>query len=176
MAALRPPALRFQSLAELYKQYEDIFLHGNEVSHQFISDCGLTITVFDHNFFHIVKLTHPDRPKLFMKDEKALLRAQTEGFGVYGYDPQRGMHLHTARETLEHPDEVYEDARLTTASHVFIKCYEEAPYPFTVVLVAARDGNLLVPTTSFPCRRRDVKRWQRGKLIYRRPKNTTAAG
>jgi hypothetical protein len=160
-------------LAELYSQFETIFLGGNEISSRIISDCGLTITVFDHNFFHIVKLSHPNKSKLFMREEKQLLRSQTVGFGLYAYDRNRALHLLAARDTIDHPDEVYE-VELKTASHVFLRNYEERPYPFTVVLVARRDGTLLVPVTSFPCRHRDVKKWRRGRLIYRRPKNTTA--
>lgn len=109
-----------------------------------------------------------------MKEEKALLRAQTSGCGPYEYDRQRAIHLQAAKDTLQHPDEVYE-VQLRSASHVFIKTYEELPYPFTVVLVARREGKLLVPVTSFPCRRRDVKKWRKGRLIYSKPTNTTAA-
>ena len=77
MDVLRPKAVHFSSLAELYALFEKIFLEGNEVSSQIVSDSGLIITVFDHNFFHMVKLVHPNRARFFMKDEKPLLRAQT---------------------------------------------------------------------------------------------------
>ena len=170
----RPAPLRFTSLAELYALFEDIFLVENEVSSQLVSDSGFAMTVFDHNFFHMVKLTHPRKPKLFMKEEKALLRAHTQGFGEYEFDRQRAIHLPAAKETLEHPDEVYE-AELRTAAFVFIKEYAEVPYPFTTVLTARREGSLVVPVTSFPCRRRDVRKWRKGRLIYQRPQNTTAA-
>lgn len=108
MPSNRPPKLSLSSLAELYTQFEEIFLAGNEVSAQIVSDCGLTITVFDHNFFHMVKLQHPEKDHLFMKEEKEFLRAQKDGFGPYTYDPHRAAHLLAARETLEHPDEVHE--------------------------------------------------------------------
>jgi hypothetical protein len=174
MNSPRPAALVFSSLAELYSHFESLFLSGKEVSNQLTSDSGLTLTIFDHNFFHMVKLTRPNRQKLFMKEQKALLRAQTDGFGEYQYDRQRAIHLPAARQTLEHPDEVYEEA-LRSASYVFIKEYSEAPYPFTVVLTAKREGSLIVPVTSFPCRRRDIRKWRKGRLIYQRPQNTTAA-
>ncbi|MFQ5663901.1 MAG: PBECR2 nuclease fold domain-containing protein [Terriglobia bacterium] len=174
MPGPRPPKLNFSSLGELYAHFETIFLVGNEIRSEIASDSGLTITVFDHNFFHMVKLRHPSKDKLFMKEEKDLLRAQTVGFGSYEYDPQRAVHLLAVKETLEHPDEVYE-VELRTASYIFIKIYEELPYPFTVVLVARRDRSLVVPVTSFTCRRRDVKKWRKGRLIYVRRKNTSAA-
>ncbi len=174
MLGSRPPILKFSSLAELYAHFETIFLGSNEISAEIVSDCGLTVTVFDHNFFHMVKLRHPNKQKLFMKEEKEVLRAHRNGFGLYEYERQRAVHLRAAKETIEHPDEVYE-AALKTASHIFVKIFKELPYPFTVVLVAKRDGSLLVPVTSFPCRRRDVKKWRKGRLIYSRPQNTTAA-
>jgi hypothetical protein len=112
---------------------------------------------------------------LFMRDEKEKILACTEGFGPYTYahNDHRAKYLASAFDTMLDPDYVYECEKLKTARYSFVKEYKSKPYPFTVFLVGI-DGKVLVPTTSFPCKRNDVKKWRCGSVVYSR--NTDAAG
>lgn len=172
MIPKRPDLLEFTSLCELYRHFERLFLNDNQSSYVFVSACGHTVRVFDHHFFHIVKLDDPAKRKpLLMAKEKATILATTSGFGVYTYDRQRAIYLASAVVCLTCPDEVWEDPSLQTAKWIYIKQFDASPYAFTIFLVAERDGGL-VPVTSFPGTNRDARRWRRGVKIY--PKNTPA--
>jgi len=172
MKPKRPELLKFSSLSELYRHFETLFLSGNSSSYECVSACGHTMKVFDHHFFHMVKLGHPDKPKLLlMANEKDTILATTSGFGAYTYDKQRAIHLASAAVCLIHPDEVWEDPSLNTAKWVYIKQFDATPYAFTILLVGDRDGGK-VPVTSFPGKNRDARKWRRGARIY--PKNTSA--
>ncbi len=169
----RPALLEFSSLAELYQHYERLFLGGNEKSHTFTTACGHTTRIFDHNFFHMVKLKDPARPgqTLLMAIEKENILATTEGFGKYTHEKQRAIYLASALECFLQPDEVWEDPTLNSATWIYIREYDTDPYVFTVLLVGGpADG--VAPVTSFPCLWRQIKKWRRGKRIW--PQNTTA--
>lgn len=168
----RPPELSFHSLCVLYLHFERIFLEGQPTHHEFFSACGCKIAVFDHNFFHMVKLRLPGKEKLFMPEEKSTILSLTLGFGDYAYDNHRARHLLSARETLGNPDCVYRTEHLKTANRVFIKRYDSLPYQYTAVLVGIGELDLRVLVTAFPVRQSDLKRWLRGKRLF--PKNTTA--
>ncbi len=172
----RPPQLDFRCLKDLYLHFEEIFLEGNSVSNEFRAGCGCKITVFDHNFFHMVKLQHPDKEKLFMRDEKTVILAEVDGFGNYTYEKQRALYLASSIETLRYPDRTYRSEGLRTAEKVFVKEYDSVPYPFTVVLVGKRDPNLLVPVTSFPATRSRIKKWTRGELLYSKTQQPPNSG
>ena len=76
MKPKRPELLKFSSLSELYRHFETLFLSGNSSSYECVSACGHTMKVFDHHFFHMVKLGHPDKPKLLlMANEKDTILA-----------------------------------------------------------------------------------------------------
>lgn len=168
----RPAFLELSSLAELYRHYERLFLGGNEKSHTFVTACGHRATVFDHHFFHIVKLDDPKKPKpLLMANEKSTIVATTSGFGPYTYDKQRAIYLASAIACLVYPDEVWEDTSLKTAKWIYIKEFDASPYAFTIFLVGERAGGP-VPVTSFAATTADARRWRRGIRIY--PRNTTA--
>jgi len=162
----RPPDVEFSSICELYGHFVRIFMDGKENPHEFISKCGCKITVFDHHFFHMVKLQVPGREKLFMRDEKSTILSQNEGFGEYTYDAHRARHLHSAMETLVNPDCVYRTEGLRTANRVFIKKYNSLPYSFTAALIGVRDSGLKVPVTAFPVRGTDLKKWVRGAKLF----------
>jgi hypothetical protein len=169
----RPNLIVFTSVCELYLQFRGVFLDGNEIQNEIISACGHIIRVFDHHFFHLVKLDDPFKPKpLKMATEKAIILGTNCGFGDYKHDKQRAIYLRSGRVCLDDPDEVWEDPTLATARWIYIKEFEAKPYRFTVLLVGERlEG--LVPVTSFPAKARDAKKWRRGTKIY--PKNTSAA-
>jgi hypothetical protein len=162
----RPPDIVFCSLYELYEHFITIFMDGKENLHEFISKCGCKITVLDHHFFHMVKLQFPGKEKLFMRDEKAGIILQNNGFGEYTYDAHRARHLPSAMETLVNPDCVCRPERLKAADRVFIKKYDSLPYQFTAVLVGIRDGGFKVPVTAFPVKGTDIRRWIRGIKLF----------
>lgn len=168
----RPDLLEFSSISELYRYFERFFLNGNPSSYEFVSVCGHAVTIFDHHFFHVVKLDHPQKSKpLLMANEKAEILATTSGFGEYTYDRQRAIYLASAADCFVYPDEVWEDSSLNIAKWVYIKQFDTHPYAFTILLAGERVGGV-VPVTSFPAKNRDARKWRRGIQIY--PKNTPA--
>jgi hypothetical protein len=175
--ALRPPRpklLIFTALATMYKSYEELFLGGaGNISKDHASPCGLTVTAFDHNFFHMVKMNSAEGGMCFMPEEKPNILACLEDFGRYQFthNDHRAKYLASAQDTLLDPDELIECDCLKTAKYALIKEYDSKPYPFTVFLLIEH-GTILVPATSFPCKRNDIKKWRRGKLTYTR--NTKA--
>ncbi|MGH9804590.1 MAG: PBECR2 nuclease fold domain-containing protein [Candidatus Acidiferrales bacterium] len=172
MKPKRPELLEFHSLSELYSHFEILFLNGNPTSFEFVSACGHAIKVFDHHFFHMVKLEHPDKPRrLLMANEKEAILATTSGFGPYRYDRQRAIYLASAALCLAQPDEVWEDPSLDTAKWIYLKQFDASPYAFTIFLLGERDGGV-GPVTSFPGKKRDARKWRRGVRVYL--KNTTA--
>lgn len=172
MPPKRPDLLDFSSLSELYRHFERIFLEGEATSHEFESACGQTVKVFDHHFFHLVKLDRAGRPKpLLMAEEKPTIIRTTSGFGEYTCDRQRAIYLASAAVCLACPDEVWEAPTLRTARWIYIKEFDAKPYAFTIFLVGERDGGP-VAVTSFPAKKREAREWRRGTIVF--PKNTSA--
>jgi hypothetical protein len=92
-----------------------------------------------------------------------------DGFSNYsiGHGGSRAKNLRSAYETLTSPDEVWEDNPRTQSRWVYVKEYAAVPYPFSVALVTEREQEaIIVPMTSFPCKKTDVKKWRNGKKIY----------
>lgn len=178
----RPPALSITSLAQLYRDFERLFLRGAETQCDVRAASGHTIVVYDHNFFHLVKLNEGNR--LHMPDEKPRIRAQTNGFGDYrlAEGGRRAQHLPSAFDTLTNPDGVLRRSDLRNATHVFYKKYDHGRYPFTVVLMHQNTGPaenpVLTLRTSYPCNKRTGERLceiRRGvaEIIWRaRPKKS----
>lgn len=174
MPATRPDLIDFSSVAELYRHYERLFLHGNDKSHTFPLGCDHVAKVFDHNFFHMVKLKDPEKladEKLLMSVEKEIILATTDGFGKYTYDRQRAIYLASARDCFLNPNEVWKDQDLETADWIYIKEYDTRPYRFTVLLTAGPKKGV-APVTSFPVRAGQIKKWRRGTKVW--PQNSTA--
>lgn len=104
-----------------------------------------------------------------MRDEKNEIRETTDGFAPYsvGHKGSRAKHLRATYETLVSPDEVWEDNPKAKAKWVYLKEYDNAPYPFSIVLVTTRpEQGLIVPVTGFPCKKGDIKKWRAGDRIY----------
>ena len=161
----RPDFIECACLRDLYLHFERLFL-CDATSGTVTSCCGHEIKVFDHNFFHFVKLRHPEKPQpLLMANEKSEILYTTAGFGGYAYDRQRAIYLASARSCLESPDEVWRDEELMTPKWIYLKEFDARPYLFTVVLVAERKEGF-VPATSFPAKKRDARRWRRGIKLY----------
>jgi hypothetical protein len=161
----RPDFIELSCLRDLYLHFERLFL-CDHVSGTVESCCGHEIKVFDHHFFHFVKLDHPKKPKpLLMAHEKSEILSTRAGFGGYTYDRQRAIYLASARMCLEFPDEVWLDEKLTTAKWIYLKEFDARPYSFTILLIAERSEGL-VPVTSFPGKKRDARKWRRGMRIH----------
>jgi len=157
-------------MAELYLEFETRFLQGDA---QIRSTCGHQILIFDHHFFHLAAVRTAAANRLFMVDEKDEIRATIEGMGKYLIDHSgsRARNLPSARSTMEDPDEVWEaNPRAVSAKWVYVKEFDSKPYPFTVALLVDRpaENGIIVPVSSFPCSKSDVRKWRNGDLIYRK--------
>ena len=160
----RPDTVEYESIAELYSLFEQIFLSSGGV---ISSSCGEVISCFDHHFFHLAKVSIPGVGRLFMKVEKSEITSVTVGFGKYVVSHTRANYLRSAFETFAEPDEVWELPETQgSARWAYVKEYDSRPYPFSVALVAEREAGLIVPVSSFPCRNTDVKKWRRGLRVY----------
>ena len=168
MPCARPALLEYRSVRDLYLAFQDIFLGGAENHADVQSTCGHTIRVFDHNFFHLVKLDDPNKPKpLLMEQEKSVMLSTAEGFGPYTHEPQRAIYLRSAAITMAEPDEVWDDDSLNTADWSYIKEFDTSPYTHTILFVAhRREESHIVPVTSYAGRPREARRRRRGIRIY----------
>jgi hypothetical protein len=175
MKCVRPDLLEYRSVRDLYLAFQDIFLRGAEVYADVQSCCGHTIRVFDHNFFHLVKLDDLNKPKpLLMAQEKPIILSITDGFGPYRHDRQRAIYLRSAAVTMSDPDEVWEDDSLNTADWTYIKEFDTTPYTHTILFIAERQKEgCVVPATSYPGRQREVRRRRKGIRIYSQNTTTT---
>jgi hypothetical protein len=167
---IRPPCCEFASIAELYAQFEALFLGENGL-HK--STSGHVIRVFDHHFFHLASVQTASEARLYMPDHKEVIQNTHDGFGVYllGHGGSRAKNLPSAAISLRDPCEVWVDnPKATNSKWVYIKEFDSKPYPFTVSLLTERpaEGGIIVPVSSFPCKRNDLKKWRQSKLLYSR--------
>jgi hypothetical protein len=147
----RPKHLALTSLARLYQNFADIFLGGkHQREHVFETRTNHTVQAFDHNFFHFVKLDHPERgPKFKIAEEHELMLQHVDGFGQYSVDQWRAKALPTAFDVLNDPDCIVKGMKgESTATHCFLKWYGGGPSPYTVTLVKYQKG-YFIPVTSF---------------------------
>ena len=96
--------------------------------------------------------------------KKEAIRSTTDGFGKYepAQNGSRARHLNSAKATIEAPDEVWEGNPKSRGRWVYLKEFDDSPYPFSVAIITNRDDGTIVPKTSFPCRRSDINGWRRG--------------
>jgi hypothetical protein len=161
----RPPKVEYTCMRELYLAFEEIFLcHGGNIQ----SKCGHALSVFDHHFFHMAAVTVQGIEKLFMKHEKERILALDSGFGLYDVGPSRAQHLRSAHLTVCAPDEVWVENPKAKAKWVYVKEFDSKPYPFSVALITERpdENYIIVPVSSFPCKKGDIKKWRKGTRIH----------
>jgi hypothetical protein len=137
------------------------------------SSCGQKILIFDHHIFHLASITRPEKRVLSMPEERAEMENTLEGFGPYRLDhgASRAKNLPSAFACMRDPDEVWTDnPRVNTAKWVYLKQFASLPYPYTVSFIGERpnEGGIIVPFSSFPCMRKDLKRWRAGRVLYRK--------
>lgn len=162
----RPPNVEYASMCDLFLAFENLFLCTGGIIH---SACGQDILSFDHHFFHMAAITVPGvETKLLMSEEKQGILALTDGFGKFEIKEPRARHLSSAIITLTEPDEVWQNNPKSRAKWVYIKEWDSLPYCFSVALVTERpeENGIIVPVSSFPCKRSDAKKWRAGELIY----------
>ena len=158
--ATRPARLVFNSLAELYEQYEALFLQGHEYRQDLVSSCGLRVTAFDRCFLHLVKFSRAGCVKFNIQNEKSRIRAERGGLGPYSIDEARACHLPSALDTLLKPHHVFELPDPKTADLGFLKHYGDRPYPFALVLVGwSKSDDCRIPVTGFPVKRNRARGW-----------------
>lgn len=109
--------------------------------------------------------------ELSMPHERETILRTIDGFGHYELREggSRAKHLRSARETLENPDEIWaENPRVQSAKWVYIKEFNSKPYPFSIALVGEWEANstIIVPFSSFPVAKRNVKKWRQSKKLY----------
>ena len=142
-----PPALlTFSSLADLFEQYERLF-----VGRTLRCPRGIQVIFEPYHFFHLVKLGKGHQTAFLLSEEKEAILSTRTGFGPYSIDQRRA-------ETLPWIDEV------------FIKEYLESGSPFKVLLVI-REEDYLKPVTSLSVRRPAIKEHRKGKLLWSEIKN-----
>ena len=163
----RPSPLNYGGVRELYLAFREVFCFGAGTYSEIASTCGHKLCVFDHNFFHLVKLDDPLKPKpLQMADEEKIILRTRDGFGPYIHDPYRARYLRSALLTLLEPDEVWRDPSLQTADWAYIKAFDDA-IQYTMFYVARRrKPRRLVPATSFYGDEGDANRKRKGTKIY----------
>lgn len=174
----RPKCCEFSSIASLYERYDEMFLSNGGILQ---SESGHKILCFDHHFFHLAAIGTSDSMRLFMAEEKATIMATVDGYGKYILDHKgsRARNLPSARATILSPDEVWGNCpSTTTAKWVYVKEFASKPYPFTVALLTSRpnEGGIIVPVSSFPCTRSDVRKWRRGVKLYCKTETATEWG
>lgn len=165
----RPPRVEYNSIAELFAKFEQIFLDGNKSL--ILSPCGHRIYCFDHHFFHMAGVIVEGIPQLSMSREREVILRTTEGFAHYELREKgsRAAHLASARLTLEQPDEVWTaNPKVESARWVYIKEFDSKPYQFSVALVGIWETNspIPVPFSSFAVDKGQIKKWRSSKKLY----------
>lgn len=157
----RPPeSLVFDSLANLYQQYLDLFVGKN-----FQCPRGTQIVFERDNFFHLVKLEKDGRVSFEIAVEESLIMATVNDFGNYIINVRRAETLSWIPEILTAPHEIWEYEERKTANEVFIREYDKPGSPFRVVLLM-REGGHLTPITCMTVRRTGIKEHRKGRKLW----------
>jgi len=165
----RPGSVAYASIRELYLHFEDIFLADKKSL--VVSPCRHRIYCFEHHFFHMAGVVVEGIDDLSMPHERSTILGTADGFAHYELREggSRARHLRSARETLENPDEIWaENPRVISAKWVYVKEYDSKPYAFSIALVGEWEANstIIVPFSSFPCDKKNARKWRQSKRIY----------
>jgi hypothetical protein len=156
-----PESLIFDSLAELYEQFQELFV-GKDFQ---CPSRGTPIIITSHHFFHLTKLSKGGQTDFTVEVEEPLIRATTDGFGEYQINEKRAKTLSWIPEILREPDEIWEYEIKKTADEVFIREYDKAGSPFRTVLLL-REQDHLKPVTCMTVRRTGIKEHRKGKKLW----------
>ena len=168
-APKRPACCSFDSLYSLHSEFERLRSQCGGVIN---SACGHRILIFDHHIFHLASISRPGAGQLSMPQEQPGILRTVQGSGEYvvHHDGSRARNLPSAFATMSAPDEVWAaNPIVTTAKWVYIKQFDSRPYAYTIALLGERpaEGGIIVPFSSFPCRKRDLRKWRQGDLMYK---------
>jgi hypothetical protein len=155
-----PPVLTFESLGDLYKQYQDLL-----VGREHRCPRGKRVMFENYHFFHLVKLRKGFQTAFKMATEEDAIVALKEGFGAYEIDSRRAEQLSWLPDLIANPHEIYEYADKKTADEVFIREYQRSGSPFKVFL-CKREGENLVPVTAMTVKRQGIKEHRRGTKMW----------
>lgn len=147
----------------------EIFLEGNKSL--IVCPFGHRIYCFEHHFFHMAGVVVEGIDKLTIPKERNTILGTEQGFAHYELrdSGSRANHLRSARETLEHPDEIWiENPRVTSATWVYVKEFDSKPYPFSIALVGKWEANstIIVPLSSFAVEKKNAKKWRQSRRLY----------
>jgi hypothetical protein len=146
-----PESLVFTSLAELYNQFQELF-----IGREFMCPARqVPIVITSHHFFHLTKLQKNWQAEFTVEVEEPLIQVVTEGFGEYKIDQSRAERLSWIPEILKEPHEIWEYCEKKTADDVFLREYEKAGSSFRAVLLKREEDHLRL-VTCMPMRRRAV--------------------
>jgi hypothetical protein len=155
-----PEVLTFESLFDLYEQYERLL-----VACEHRCPRGIRVVFEPYHFFHLVKLRKGFQTSFKMATEKESILACKAGFGEYAIDAARASQLSWISELITGAHEIYEDNERKTADEVFIREYRRSGSPFKVFL-AKREKDYLVPVTSMTVKRPGIKEHRRGAQLW----------
>jgi hypothetical protein len=158
--AAPPEVLRFESLADLYEQYQRLLVVPEHTCPR-----GTRIRFENYHFFHLVKLRKGYQTAFKLLIEQSAIIAQREGFGQYDIDLKRAEQLAWLPELVASPHEIYEYDEKKTADEVFIREYRRSGSPFKVFL-CKREGDYLLPVTSMTVKRPGIKEHRSGKKLW----------
>lgn len=164
--APRPESLPLVSLAQLYSDFERLFLRGEAYRAEWTSSSGHELVVMDRHFLHLVKLRRLETDGTIVdffpdiQKEKPLIRGCDSGFSAYLVMEHRCKLLPTALDTMCAPHAVIKIGAPQSAELAFFKYFGGKQNPALVVLVgrSEREGDL-IPLTAYPIRRNQMKTW-----------------
>ncbi len=165
----RPDCCSFDSMASMHAEFERL---RSECSGAINSSCGHKILIFDHHIFHLASISRPGVSQLSMPGERAGILRTVQGYGEYvvHHEGSRARNLPSAFQTMSFPDEVWlGNPKVATAKWVYIKQFDSKSYAYTVALIGERpeENGIIVPFSSFPCRKRDLRKWRQGELQFK---------
>jgi hypothetical protein len=115
----------------------------------------------------LVKLFGPGQSNFSFRHEKAKILATIDGFGEYEHEARRAVRLLAALETIRTPDIVVRPSqKLKNGDRAFVKEFNDATYPYMVVIVHRENSGLLALTTAVPTRHRNLKDWIVGEQLF----------
>ncbi len=158
--AAPPTVLTFESLADLYDQYQKLLVKCDRKCPR-----GKRILFENYHFFHLVKLRKGFQTAFKVATEQDAMLAQKNAFGEYEIDRRRAEQLSWLPELIAKPDEIYEYDDKKTADEVSIKEYERSGSPFKIFL-CMREDDYLLPVTSMTVKRPGIKEHRRGKRLW----------
>lgn len=156
-----PKNLIFASLADLYRQFNELL-----INREFRCPRGISINITRHHFFHLVKLQKGIQTEFKIEVEEPLIRATKQGLGNYAIDVSRAQRLSWIPDILGEPHEIWEPYEKKTADEMILREYKKAGSAFRAVLLK-REQDYLTLITCMPVHRREVRKLRgRGKKLW----------